>query len=223
MITCHLSPGEGWDAGTLVQRPHRHRPRARALCGASSSLDIAPGGGPRSRPRAATSSPRAADPARPTAFVLWRCQHGPCAPCALAERPGPTHPRPAATAAAAAVGRPAAAGPWCSVAARSRSAAAPGPASGARKAKAVARARPVGPRTRHSRAQPPNRCSGRPGGGVLLRSLASHLHLQPCALRHSGDIPGSGSRTLCAADQPAAAKERGQDQQRSAGARGLRS
>lgn len=205
----------------MVQRPHRVVPeRARGTeHSAPRTRRLGGGGVPLSRPRAATSSPRAADPARPTAFVLWRSQHGPCVPCALAPRPGPTHPRPAATAAAAAVGRPAPAGPWCSVAARSRSAAAPGPASGARKAKAVARARPVGPRTRHSRAQPPNRCSGQLGGGVLLWSLASHLHLQLLALRHPGGHPGNRvPHPLCSRSASCSKGERGQDQQRAAGA-----
>lgn len=75
VVTCHLSPGEGWGADTLVKQPHRRPPGAHAWHGASSAQDRAPGGGPRARPRAAASSPRAADPARPTAFVLRLCQH----------------------------------------------------------------------------------------------------------------------------------------------------
>lgn len=51
LVTCHLSPGEGWGADTLVQRPRRRRPRARAWHGASSAQDRAPGGSPRQAPR----------------------------------------------------------------------------------------------------------------------------------------------------------------------------
>lgn len=204
-VTCHLARG---GAGT----PWCSGPAAAVLERARGTEHPAPRtgrlGGPRARPRAAAASPRAADPARPTAFVLRRCQHWPSARCALAAWPGPTHRRPAATAAAAAVGRPAAAGPWCSVAARSRSAAAPGPASGARKAKSAARVRSVGLRTRHSRARSPNRCRGWLGGGALLRSRASHLHLGPRALHHPGDIPGKRvPHPLCCRPAPVTVKE----------------
>lgn len=51
LVTCHLSPGEGWGTDTLVQRPRRRRPRARAWHGASSAQDGAPGGSPRQAPR----------------------------------------------------------------------------------------------------------------------------------------------------------------------------
>lgn len=89
MITCHLSPGEGWDAGTLVQRPHRHRPRARALCGASSSLDIAPGGVPAPGP-APPPPPRARPTLRaPQPLFCGAASTGPVRPAPSRSGPAP--------------------------------------------------------------------------------------------------------------------------------------
>lgn len=227
MITCHLSPGEGWGAGTLVQRPHRHRPRARAGHGASNSLDTdsawREGGSPLQAPRR----------------HLFPARGRPCAPHSLCSAALPAR--------ALCALRPRGAAWPHSPAASSNSSG--GGNRAARSGRAMVQRRRPQPQRRGARAGVGGAQSE--GGGARAPRWPAHPSLTrpaaqsmkwtargrspaeesgfapaPPALRPlppAGDFPGSGSRTLCAADQPAAAKERGQGQQRPSWARGLRS
>lgn len=211
LVTCHLSPGEGWGADTLVQRPRRRRARARAWHGASSAQDRAPGGSPRQAPRRRLLPARG----RPRApHSLCSAALPALALCALRPRRAARPHSPVASSNSSGSGSRAAHSSRAMVqrccpqpqrrGARAGLGGAQSEGGGAR-----APRWPVYPSLTRSSAQSMQQMTR--GRGPTVESSFAPAPLASRALRHPGDIPGPRYSE----------RDRGQDQQRPAGARGL--